>query len=363
MEGFFMEGYSWDQILLFFFLYCFLGWIFESVYVSVMERRLSNRGFLRGPVIPIYGFGAMIIVFATTPFRGNYVAEFLSGMIAATAFELAVGVAMEAIFKIKYWDYSHKPFQYKGYICLESSLCWGALSVLAAELLQVKLETLVFALPASASVVLALTVAAVFGADTVISVRDAWGVRNIVIALEKMKADLEQLQQEVEDRSEEFIQLMEVRIKAKKDEVEQLKAEQREELSREIAQLRSTIEKEKQERELARAQFSARIERDVTAWQARLEQELAQSDLYEKLRQARAEQEERKLSQAIKRNLLLESLTSKEAQLEGLLHKRGNILYRNPNAKSKTLGNLQKHLERRARFLQELQERQERDQR
>ena len=43
-----MEGYSWNQILLFFFLYCFLGWVFESVYVSVMERRLSNRGFLAG---------------------------------------------------------------------------------------------------------------------------------------------------------------------------------------------------------------------------------------------------------------------------------------------------------------------------
>ena len=93
-----MEGYSWNQILLFFFLYCFLGWVFESVYVSVMERRLSNRGFLRGPVIPIYGFGAMMIVFATTPFRGNYVAAFLSGMLAATAFELLVGMAMELLF-------------------------------------------------------------------------------------------------------------------------------------------------------------------------------------------------------------------------------------------------------------------------
>ena len=341
-----MEGYSWNHIFKFFFLYCFLGWVFESVYVSVMERRLSNRGFLRGPVIPIYGFGAMMIVFATTPFRGNYAAEFISGMLAATVFELVVGLAMEAIFKIKYWDYSHKPFQYKGYICLESSLCWGVLSVLAAEILQVRLERLVFLLPESASVSLALTVAALFAADTVISVRDAWGVRNIVIALEKMKGDLEQLQQEVEERSEEFIQLLEARMKAKKAEVEQQKAEQREELSKEIAQLRAVIEKEKQERELARAQFSARIERDVTALQAKLEQE--QNGLYDKLKQLKAEQSQRKLSQAAKRNLLLKTLTSSEEQLEALLHKRGNILHRNPNAKSRQLGNLQKHVERQA---------------
>lgn len=342
-----MESYSWNHIFLFFFLYCFLGWIFESVYVSVMERRLSNRGFLRGPVIPIYGFGAMMIVFATTPFRGNYAAEFLSGMLAATVFELLVGLAMEAIFKIKYWDYSHKPFQYKGYICLESSLCWGLLSLLAAEILQVRLERLVFLLPESASVSLALTVTALFAADTVISVRDAWGVRNIVIALEGIKGDLEQLQQEVEARSEEFVQLLETRLKAKKAEVERLKAEQREDLAREIAQLRVVIEKEKQERELARAHFSARVERDVAALQAKLEQE--QEGLYDKLRQLKAEQSQRKLSQVIKRNLLLQTLASSEEQLEGLLQKRGNILHRNPNAKSRQLGNLQKHLERQAR--------------
>ena len=81
-----MEGYNWEQIFLFFFLYCFLGWVFESTYVSVMERKLTSRGFLRGPVIPIYGFGAMIIVFATTPFRGNYLAEYIAGAVAATLF-------------------------------------------------------------------------------------------------------------------------------------------------------------------------------------------------------------------------------------------------------------------------------------
>ena len=229
------------------------------------------------------------------------------------------------------------------------------MSVLAAELIQIRLEQLVFLLPESASVSLALTVAALFAADTVLSVRDAWGVRNLVIALEKMKGELEQLQQEVEERSEEFIQLLEARLKAKKAEVEQQRAEQREELSREIAQLRAVIEKEKQERELARAQFSARVERDLAALQAKLE--LEQNGLYDKLKQLKAEQSQHKLRQVAKRNLLLRALSSSEEQLEGLLHKRGNILQRNPNAKSRQLGNLQKHLERQAqRKLVQLQQ-------
>lgn len=339
-----IEGYTWNQILLFFLIYCFLGWVFESTYVSLKERHMTNRGFLRGPVIPIYGFGAMMIVFATTPFRGNYLAEFIAGMLAATLFEYVVGMVMEAIFKIRYWDYSHKPFQLNGYICLESSLCWGVLSVIAAEVLQVRMEHLVLQLPQQLSIGLACSLTTIFCADTVVSVRDAWGVRNLVIALEKMKADLEQLQLEIEERSEEFILLMEDRLMAKKEELEQLSQERREELAQEIAQLRCAIEKEKQELELARAQLSARIERDVTVMQQKLEAE--REEFYEKLQQLRREQEERKLRQTIRGNLLLQALASNEEQLNALLHKRGTILQRNPNAMSRKLGNLRNHAER-----------------
>lgn len=346
-----MEGYTWTEILLYFFSYCFMGWIFESVYVSLMERKLTNRGFLRGPMIPIYGFGAMMIVFATTPFRGNYVAECIAGLIAATAFELLVGQTMEAIFKVKYWDYSHKPFQYKGYICLESSLCWGVLSVFAAEVLQARLEQIVALLPSVTATTLAGTVLVLFCADTIVSVRDAWGVRAIVIAMEKMKAELDRLQVELEERSEEFVQQLEERAKAKKaeldaikDELEQMRTEQRQQLVQEIAQLRSTIEKEQRARELAKAQFAARMERDVTALQQKMEQE--QAGLYEKLQQVRAVHTERMVSQVARENLLLQSLNKHEEQLRAVLQKQGSILRRNPNAVIKSLGNVRKHLER-----------------
>lgn len=346
-----MEGYTWTEILLYFFSYCFMGWVFESIYVSIMERKLTNRGFLRGPMIPIYGFGAMMIVFATTPFRGNYVAEYIAGLIAATVFELVVGQMMEAIFKVRYWDYSHKPFQYKGYICLESSICWGFLSVIAAEVLQVRLEQLVALVPSITAMVLAIVLLVLFCTDTVVSVREAWGVRAIVIAMEKMRAELDRLQEELEERSEEFVQLLEDRAKAKKaeldaikDELELLRAEQREQLAQEIAQLRSIIEKEQRERELARAQFAARVERDVIALQQKLE--LEQSGLYEKLQQVRADHAARLVSQVARENILLQSLEKQEEQLRTQLQKRGSILRRNPNAAARKLGNVRRHLER-----------------
>jgi len=337
-------GYTWAQLLLFFFFYCFLGWVFESCYVSIHARKFSNRGFLRGPVIPIYGFGAMMIVFATTPFRGNYLAEFIAGMLAATLFEYVVGISMEAIFKVKYWDYSHKPFQFHGYICLESSLCWGVLSVLAAELLQTHIEAAVFSLSEQLAIFLAMGGTILFCIDTLVSARDAWGVRNMVIALEKLKAEVEALQQELEARSEEFVQQMEQRLQEKKAELTQLRVEQQEELVREIDQLRRVIETERQERELARARFAARVERDITALQLRIEQE--RSAFYEKLQQYKDDYEAGKLRQSIRENLLLQALTDRELQLEALFEKPGNILKRNPNAVTSKLGNLRQHLER-----------------
>ena len=85
-----MYVYSLGQWLLFFFLYCFLGWVWESCYVSAKRRQWVNRGFLHGPMLPIYGTGAVIILLATIPVRDSLWLVFLLGMLAATALEYVV---------------------------------------------------------------------------------------------------------------------------------------------------------------------------------------------------------------------------------------------------------------------------------
>ena len=92
-------SYSAAQWLLVFYLYCMLGWCFESTVVSVGQRRLVNRGFLRGPMLPIYGFGAVILLHVSLPLKQHPVWLYLASMIAATVFEYIVGVVMEKIFK------------------------------------------------------------------------------------------------------------------------------------------------------------------------------------------------------------------------------------------------------------------------
>ena len=120
-----MHVYTTGQWVLLFFFYCFCGWVWESCYVSICQRRWVNRGFLNGPLLPIYGCGAILILFVTLPVEDNLYLVWLLGMLAATALEYVTGAAMEALFKVRYWDYSQHRFQLNGYICLSSSLAWG----------------------------------------------------------------------------------------------------------------------------------------------------------------------------------------------------------------------------------------------
>lgn len=108
-----------------FVIYSVLGWCIESVYMSFCNRRLTNRGFGKGPFCPIYGFGAVLGYLVLCPLKGRYVLLYFSGAVLATVFEFLVGKMMIRLFGELWWDYNEKPFNYKGIICLESSIAWG----------------------------------------------------------------------------------------------------------------------------------------------------------------------------------------------------------------------------------------------
>ena len=143
-----MHVYSAGQWVLLFFFYCFCGWVWESCYVSLCQRHWVNRGFLRGPLLPIYGSGAIIILFATLPVAGNLWLVWLLGMLAATALEYVTGAVMEALFKVRYWDYSDKKCNLNGYICLSSSIAWGFFSILLVRFIHPPIGRLLADVPA-----------------------------------------------------------------------------------------------------------------------------------------------------------------------------------------------------------------------
>lgn len=140
-------GLSGYHVVLWFLVYSLMGWIVESVYMSIYNRKLTNRGFAKGPFCPIYGVGALTVFFLLRPYSDQPFQLFLLGMILATAIEFITAVIMNRIFGEIWWDYREKPLNYKGIICLESSIAWGFYTLGLFFFLQNMVSSLVDALP------------------------------------------------------------------------------------------------------------------------------------------------------------------------------------------------------------------------
>lgn len=225
-----MYSYSIIEWLFFFYFYCFFGWIFESTYVSFKSRHFVNRGFMRGPFLPIYGSGAIMMLVVSMPFQDNIVLTYLAGCVGATVLELVTGVTMEALFKVRYWDYSNQKFNYKGHICLSSTIAWGFLTILMTEFLHKGVEKIVFAIPGTVVTVLTVVLSVYIVADFTLSFKAAMDLRDILIGLERAKEEMERIQkrldvliavandereikkQEREERTEELMDSLEERF-------------------------------------------------------------------------------------------------------------------------------------------------------
>lgn len=182
--------YSLYQWLLFFYIYSFFGWVFESAYVSVCQKRPVNRGFLRGPFLPIYGGGAVMMLYISEPFRSNLVLTYFAGVVGATLLELVTGIVMESIFKIKYWDYSQKKYNYKGYICLSSSLLWGFFTIAMNEGIHPMILRGLEALPALPVMLVSSVVTILLVFDVGMSVKEALDLRRLLEHMEEMRREV-----------------------------------------------------------------------------------------------------------------------------------------------------------------------------
>lgn len=189
-----MYTYTWYQWLLFFFIYCFIGWIIESTFVSVKSGHFVNRGFLRLPLLPLYGSGAIIMLWASLPFQDNLLLVFLSGMVGASALEYVTGWAMERLFKMKYWDYSDQPLNVNGYICMGTSIAWGFLTIVLTEFIHRPVAHVVLDLNPILCIVLCCIVSVLFTADAIESTKQALDLGRVLESMTKMKAELEEIQ-------------------------------------------------------------------------------------------------------------------------------------------------------------------------
>lgn len=129
-------GFDFYHILNWFWIYSFIGWIWESSFISLKSHKLVNRGFVSGPVLTIYGCGAVSVYLFLKPFDYSFIALYFGGAVVATVLEYVTGTLMEAIFHTNWWDYSDKKFNFQGKICLESSIAWGFFTLILFYMLQ-----------------------------------------------------------------------------------------------------------------------------------------------------------------------------------------------------------------------------------
>lgn len=193
-----MYHYTAIQWLFFFYFYCFFGWVFESTYVSVKSHKFVNRGFMRGPFLPIYGSGAIMMLVVSMPFQDNIVLTYLAGCVGATALELVTGILMESLFKVRYWDYSNQKFNYKGHICLSSTIAWGFLTIFMTSFFHKGVEHVVFAVPYSILKVVTVLLSAGILVDFTLSFKAALDLRDVLAGLDKAKAEMERIQKRLD---------------------------------------------------------------------------------------------------------------------------------------------------------------------
>lgn len=188
--------YPFVDMLLYFFIYSFCGWLMETVLCSIQEKHFVNRGFLAGPLCPIYGVGILCILTALLPVRDRlpslWIAVpviFVAGAILASVVEYVTSWLMEKLFHARWWDYSQYTYNLNGRICLPISLAWGALAAFFVYVVQPVFERGVawlYEANAHLPLILAVLCGGIFVIDCVISTRIARTLGNKLEQLDKL---------------------------------------------------------------------------------------------------------------------------------------------------------------------------------
>ena len=189
---------TWLCLFWLFFFYSFIGWCIEVCAAAVQHRKFVNRGFVAGPLCPIYGFGAILFEIFLPELTEDPFFLFLGGFVLASLLEYSTGIFFEKVYKKKLWDYSRFRYNVGGYICLPFSLLWGALSVVTVMFADPLLCGLFDRIPHLLSVVLLLVLGGLLLLDTVGSALSTLSLQvqakhRVEASLEKQTARLDQI--------------------------------------------------------------------------------------------------------------------------------------------------------------------------
>lgn len=185
------------KLLLFFIIYSFLGWLLETVAKSIEQKKFINSGFLVGPLCPIYGFGAFIMLIFLDRFKENYLLLFFMGMVILTAWEYLVGIILEKAFKTKYWDYSNYKINFQGRICLVHSTIWGILGVIFIRFIHPYVIEFINIIDIKYIIMIDALLYMILVIDCIYSIIKATNIRSKIIKLREITETLKEKLEEI----------------------------------------------------------------------------------------------------------------------------------------------------------------------
>lgn len=175
--------YTFINYFFLFFLYSIIGWISETTYVAIQEKKLVDRGFLIGPYCPIYGFGAIIMILYLTQYKNNILTVFILAMVLCSILEYFTSYIMEKLFKTRWWDYSDKKFNLNGRICGLNSLLFGIGGIIVIYLIQPLLDIIILNMNKNILSIISFICFIIYITDTIISCNVANKFKNTIINL------------------------------------------------------------------------------------------------------------------------------------------------------------------------------------
>lgn len=269
------------QLLWIFFLYAFLGWCTEVSYAALRTGKFVNRGFLNGPVCPIYGCGVVVVLAGLEPLKGNFVLLFLGSVVLTSALEWATGFVLEKLFRQRWWDYSDKPFNLGGYICLEFSVMWGFACLFVVDILHPSIEFFIRLIPHTLGWVLLGLFSAAMAVDLAATVRT-------IAKINRQLDQIDQLARRLKTASNEFGENLADRVleaaersadwkedwESAAEEWAQRRAEFQEQLAQKREQMEDELRQHAQERAARLQAGHDRARAELDAWREKLQTQL-----------------------------------------------------------------------------------------
>ena len=184
-------------ILLYFFVYGFLGWCTEVGFAAFKTHHFVNRGFLNGPICPIYGVGVTAVITILTPYKSDIIVLYILSVVLVTVLEGVTGWAMDKIFHNKWWDYSDMPLNIGGYVCLLFSIVWGFACLFIIYFIQPLVHDLLAFIPTIVGIILIIILGITLIADLYVTASTIFKFNRRLAAMEKIAAEMHEISEQI----------------------------------------------------------------------------------------------------------------------------------------------------------------------